>query len=61
MLSSEKHTLGVYSPIESHESRKTEYVSHEILISPLIRNFVLSSKKYTYFMGSEIQHGVMKA
>jgi hypothetical protein len=35
----------------THESPKTEFVSHEIFISrvtyPSIRNFMLSSKKYT--------------
>jgi hypothetical protein len=42
---------GVWNATESHESPKTEFVSHEIFISrvtyPSIRNFMLSSKKCT--------------
>jgi hypothetical protein len=44
-------------------SPKTEFVGHEIFISrvtyPSIRNFMLSLKKI-YFMGSEMQPGVMR-
>jgi hypothetical protein len=40
-----------WNATESHESPKTEFVSHEIFISrvtyPSIINFMLSSKKYT--------------
>jgi hypothetical protein len=48
----QKSTLyGVWNATESHESPKTEFVSHEIFISrvtyPSIRNFKLNSKKYT--------------
>jgi hypothetical protein len=43
---------GVWNATESHESPKTEFVSHEIFISrvtyPLIRNFMLSSKSILY-------------
>jgi hypothetical protein len=42
---------GVWNATGTHESPKTEFVSHEIFISrvtyPSIRNFMLSSKKYT--------------
>jgi hypothetical protein len=42
---------GVWNATGSHESLKTEFVSHEICISrvtyPSIRNFKLNSKKYT--------------
>jgi hypothetical protein len=42
---------GVWNATGSHESPKTEFAGHEIFISrvtyPSIRNFMLSSKKYT--------------
>jgi hypothetical protein len=55
---------GVWNATESHESPKTEFVSHEIFISrvtyPSIRNFKLNSKK-VYVMGFEMQPQIMRA
>jgi hypothetical protein len=55
---------GVWNATESHESPKTEFVSHEIFIShvtyPSIRNFNWIQKSIRY-MGSEMQPQIMRA
>jgi hypothetical protein len=51
----------ISSPFESHERPKTEFVSHEILISRLTDQKFYAALKKVYFMDSEIQLGVVIA
>jgi hypothetical protein len=60
---SESFTRHELSATGSHESPKTEFVSHEIFVSRVtyssIRNFKLVKK--VYVMGSEMQPQIMRA
>jgi hypothetical protein len=61
MLSSKKYTLWGLSPIGSLWSPKTEFVGHEFFISRVIDQKFYAELKKVYFMGSELQPGVMRA